>query len=210
MPKPERRTALTRAPRAAGTYAINTAPASTAATAPQIPTPAPVEEETALRVVDTPTITPAKVRKVEPLVEVSFTEKDLLDTPVRITNTVLDDDLDRTLRATRVSLRKQGYRVTLGTLISHALASAYAHHEQWLSTVEPDARRHRDTPSAAANKRRTSLNLPAGLEAAAEFLVWKLSERDDAVIPSMASVQIAALRWGLAHQETWMPAVVTN
>lgn len=201
---PQRKPSINKASRAQGEYSIGPA------TPTIVPEPAPT-----LTVVQptTPPSTPTSptVKAMEPLVETELTKEALLATPVITTNISLDQALNASIRRLRIELKKQGYRVTIGAIVSHASAAAFENHAAWAHTITPDARRSKGAPvSESAPKRRTSLNIPAGIPAAAELMVWKLSEDDSVAIPSITSVQMAALRWGLANQETWLPALVST
>ena len=209
---PKRKPCITKASRAEGEYSIG-APAKTPSPAvdtvpsltvvkPQMPVQASVESSPSK-----PGITATTV----PFIDTELTQDSLLATPTITTNISLDKSLNASIRRLRIELRRQGYRVTIGTLVSYAMASAFSHHTQWIHEVEPDARRSPSTGGADKEpKRRTSLNLPSGLPAAAEFLVWQMTENDSTHIPSMTSIQIAALRWGLSHQENWLPGLVST
>lgn len=202
---PKRKPSISKASRAQGEYSIG-APA---------PAPAPPEQPPALTVIrpemppPSPVGTPPAIKETTPLVDVELTRAALLATPVMTTNISLDPSLNASLRRLRVELRRQGYRVTIGTLVSYAMAAAFEKHSAWIDDVAPDARRTpADKNSEPQSKRRTSLNLPSGLPAAAELLVWRLSENDSRGIPSITSVQMEALRWGISHQEIWMPELL--
>jgi len=212
---PARRSSLPgKAQRAAGAYAIG-APATTSTTTPA-PPPAssdddPRSEQQNLTLVPSTTDTTApQLSTSTPLLDVELTRAALLATPRETVNISLDKTMDNLLHRSRIELRKQGYRASLGTLVSHALATAYEHYDQWLAEVEPDARRSRTADAVDTPKRRTSMILPSGLAVAAELLVWKLAGNDAAVIPSIVGLQMVALRWGLQHQEMWLPELIAT
>lgn len=203
---PKRKPSISKASRAQGEYSIG-APAAVEAPS--------VDSSPALTIIKPEMPAPNTVKQAPvvkasvPFVDTDLTREALLATPVMTTNISLDSDLNGSIRRLRIELRKQGYRVTIGALVSFAMAAAFEKHSAWIHEVEPDARRTQKTKEQNPQvKRRTSLNLPSGLPAAAELLVWRLSENDSAGIPSITSVQTAALRWGIAHQEIWLPELL--
>jgi hypothetical protein len=198
---PERRSSISKAPRANGTYSI--------AQEFTDPTLLVVSKS-----VQSQTIVPQK-KKINPvsriitLVDVELTRDALLSTPIVTTNISLDKELNSMLRRMRIELRRQGIRVTLGGIVSHALISALENYTQWVHTLQSDARRTKnESTTTPISTRRTSLNLPAGIPAAAEMLVWKISEHDDAVIPSISGLLLTGTKWGLTHQEMWLPQLL--
>jgi hypothetical protein len=137
-----------------------------------------------------------------------YQHRQLVQGPAHITTMFLPPRVADAIRQIKFECDQHGNDITQGTIVCHAMAYAFEHHEEWFDLVPADGRRKASDTNLSMNGRRTSFGLTEALKDVTDMLLWRAAATVGERTPAKLNIQATAIAWGLSRRDLWLSTAV--